>query len=79
MVIYPYQVLREREREKKKKTSYVLAFNSSFLTIWTLLGLGHDISNAFVLFRAKISGPVRVISFIYCKHFMYRTSLLSHL
>ena len=28
--------------KKKKKNSYVLAFNGSSLTLWTLLGLGCD-------------------------------------
>ena len=27
---------------KKKKISYILAFNGSSLTLWTLLGLGRD-------------------------------------
>ena len=36
MVIYSYHVSR------KKKISYVLAFNGSSLTLLTLLGLGHD-------------------------------------
>ena len=30
------------EGKKKKKNSYVLAFNGSSLTVWILLGLGRD-------------------------------------
>ena len=30
------------KKKKKKEKSYVLAFNGSFLTLWTLLGLGRD-------------------------------------
>ena len=41
MVIYPYHALRRR---KEKKISYVLFLNGSSLTLWTLLGLGHDTS-----------------------------------
>ena len=41
MVIYSYHVSR-RGIEEKKKISYVLAFNGSSLTLWTLLSLGRD-------------------------------------
>ena len=31
--------------ERKKKISYILAFNGSSLTLWTLLGLRRDNAN----------------------------------
>ena len=48
MVIYSYHVSRrgKEEKKEKEKISYVLALNGSSLTLWNLLGLGRDISNA---------------------------------
>ena len=36
----------------KKKNSYVLAFNGSSLTLWTLLGLGRDIIRDLLFFKS---------------------------
>ena len=48
MVIYSYHVSRrgKEEKKEKEKISYVLALNGSSFTLWNLLGLGRDISNA---------------------------------
>ena len=40
MFIYSYHVSRRR-KEKKKSPTFLL-LNGSFLTFWTLLGLGRD-------------------------------------
>ena len=45
MVIYSYPV------EKKRKISYNLSLDGSFLMLWTLLGLGRDITCLFFLER----------------------------
>jgi len=42
MVIYSYPV------EKKRKISYRLSSNSSFLMFWNLLGLGRDSNGAYL-------------------------------
>ena len=44
MIIYSYPM------EKKRKISYNLSLDGSFLVLWTILGLGRDIPYLFFFF-----------------------------
>ena len=43
--IYLIILSNGKKKKKNKKNSYVLAFNGSSLTLWTLLGLRRDNAN----------------------------------
>ncbi|KAL4606801.1 hypothetical protein ACB092_09G129900 [Castanea dentata] len=42
ILVWLFILIMCRGEEKKRKISYILALKGSSLTLWTILGLGHD-------------------------------------